>query len=125
MKKGDIILIGIYLVMSIILIVYIFNYQNSIKDNMSVQIKLDGEVIQQESLPQKERKIIPIRSKYGENFIVIHDNDVAILEADCPNQICIKDGTINKPGQILVCLPNHLTVEILGQRTDDIDIINH
>lgn len=125
MKKGDIILIGIYAIVSILLIIYIFNYQNTIKDNMYVQIKIDGETIQKETLPQEERKVIPISSKYGDNFIVIDGNDVAIVEADCPDQICIQDGKINKPGQIIVCLPNRLTVEILGQRTDDIDIINH
>ncbi len=46
-----------------------------------------------------------------------------ILEADCPDKVCIKDGMIIKPGQSLVCLPNKVVVEIKGVKnaeTDDV-----
>ena len=58
----------------------------------------------------------------GTNTLVIEDGYVYMLEANCPDHICIKQGKINKKGQTITCLPNKITVSISSD--DDIDIIN-
>ena len=51
--------------------------------------------------------------------------EVNAIESNSPNQLIVHQKTISKPGQILVCLPHHLTIEILGDRAEEIDIISY
>ena len=51
------------------------------------------------------------------NTIEIKDGRVRMLEASCPNHLCIRQGWIRFEGQSIVCLPNKVTVIVRG--TDD------
>lgn len=51
------------------------------------------------------------------NRIEIKDGRVRMLEASCPNHLCIRQGWIRFEGQSIVCLPNKVTVIVRG--TDD------
>ena len=46
------------------------------------------------------------------NVIVIHGGSVAVTEASCKNQVCVKHSAISRPGESIVCLPNRLVVRI-------------
>lgn len=48
------------------------------------------------------------------NKIEIRDGRVRMLEASCPNHLCIRQGWIRFEGQSIVCLPNKVTVTIRG-----------
>lgn len=37
-----------------------------------------------------------------------------MTEADCPKQICISQGIIQKEGEMMVCLPNRVIIEIIS-----------
>ncbi len=52
------------------------------------------------------------------NLIRITNGVVKVFEADCKNQVCVKDGKIVKAGEILVCLPHKLTIEIKGDKSN-------
>lgn len=51
---------------------------------------------------------------YGSNILQIEDGYAWIREADCPDQICVLLGKINRSGELIVCLPNMLIVYIEG-----------
>lgn len=46
------------------------------------------------------------------NDIVTTGDQIQIIDANCPDQVCVKKGRISKPGQTIVCLPHKLLVEI-------------
>ena len=48
------------------------------------------------------------------NKIEIKDCRVRMLEASCPNHLCIRQGWISLEGQSIVCLPNKVVVRIEG-----------
>jgi len=50
----------------------------------------------------------------GETLIEIRDRSVRILSSDCPNKTCLQ-GSISLAGEMLVCLPNHVTITIKGE----------
>ena len=50
----------------------------------------------------------------GTNTIEIKDGRVRMLEAQCPNHLCIRQGWIRFEGQSIVCLPNKVTVTVRG-----------
>ena len=48
------------------------------------------------------------------NRIEIKDGRVRMLEAFCPNHLCIRQGWIRFEGQSIVCLPNKVTITVRG-----------
>ncbi|MFC6170552.1 NusG domain II-containing protein [Loigolactobacillus jiayinensis] len=46
------------------------------------------------------------------NEVEIKDNKIAIVDANCQDQVCVRRGWISKPGQTIVCLPHKLLIEI-------------
>lgn len=49
------------------------------------------------------------------NLLEFKDGAVRIKEANCGDQVCIRQGWIYKDGQTIVCLPHKLVVEIKDQ----------
>ena len=47
--------------------------------------------------------------------IEIQNSAAAIIESDCPTGLCVQTGHIHTPGQISVCMPNGVWIEILGE----------
>lgn len=48
------------------------------------------------------------------NIVVIHDGKVRMASSDCRNQVCVDTGTVSRTGETIVCLPNRVVVEIMG-----------
>lgn len=48
------------------------------------------------------------------NKIEINDGRVRMIEASCPNHLCIRQGWIRFEGQSIICLPNKVTVIVRG-----------
>ena len=46
------------------------------------------------------------------NEIVVTDETIAITDANCGDQACVRQGKISKPGKTIVCLPHKLLVSI-------------
>ena len=63
-----------------------------------------------------------LSSNGGTNVLVIEDHKASITEADCPDKLCIHQGQIWGAGQMIVCLPNRLTVTIEGV-SSGVDIV--
>ena len=91
-------------------------------DNKYVEIQVKGKLFKRLPLDNNRDERIPIKTDLGENLIEIKDGKVRILDADCPDQICIKDGSVKNPGSILVCLPHKVVVQIKGDNTDADDL---
>ena len=120
-KKLDIVIIMVLLVLSFTPEI-IFGIKYSKKpDLVYASITVAGKEYKNIPLTgnNKEEEFV-VETKYGTNKVVIKGESVAILEADCPDQVCMKPGFISKPGQSLVCLPHKLMIEIVGESDDDI-----
>ena len=120
-KKWDIIIIIFLLVISFTPeIVLGMKYKKSF-DLTYAQITIGGKLYKNIPLTgHKGEEEIAVSTKNGYNIIKVKDESIAIIEADCPDQVCIEPGYINKPGQSLVCLPHKVMIQILGENDDDI-----
>lgn len=56
--------------------------------------------------------------------IEVHNSTAAIIESDCPTGLCVQTGYIHTPGQISVCMPNGVWIEILGEESTT-DVISY
>ena len=59
-----------------------------------------------------DKEEIKIKSKEGYNIVKIHDKGVEIIEASCPDKVCIHQGFITKSSESIVCLPNKVHIKI-------------
>ncbi|UNC90915.1 NusG domain II-containing protein [Candidatus Contubernalis alkaliaceticus] len=57
----------------------------------------------------------------GLTIIEILDQRVRVISSACPDKLCVHSGWIDKPGQLLVCLPNKVVVRIISDEQQDID----
>jgi len=62
----------------------------------------------------------PVRGAKGELTVEVREGRVAVVRADCPNQVCVRTGWRSHEGDAIVCVPNKTIVRIQGQRSKGI-----
>jgi hypothetical protein len=120
LKKLDYVVIIILTLFTIASFIGTIFYSNKKYNEVYVEIEVDGKLYKKVPL-QNHEEIIKIESAEGVNIIEITQGKVHVEDANCPDKVCVKDGFISKPGQILVCLPNRVLIQIKGQNDDIID----
>lgn len=75
-------------------------------------VTVNGKLYGSYSLYQDQE--ITIKQHSHINKITIKNGYVQMTESDCKNQLCVKQGAINKTSQSIVCLPNRVMIEIKG-----------
>ena len=48
----------------------------------------------------------------GVNTLTIKNGAVSITDADCPDKLCVKTGTIKNINETIICLPHRIVVRI-------------
>lgn len=59
-------------------------------------------------------RTVRIEGPGGYNTLVIEGGQARLSDADCPNRLCVKTGSIRHGGESIVCLPHRLVVRIVG-----------
>lgn len=126
MTKGDKLLIVFVLILSLVSMGYIRKQGLSNQDKY-ISIQVNGEEIKKIIFDDSIiGKTLPLDTKYGYNLIEIGDNEIRVIEADCPDKYDVKQGSISRIGETIICLPNRLVIEIKGIETvDGIDMMNY
>ncbi len=122
MKRKDWILIAILLIAAAAL-AGSYAVKNKIAASASnsygktAEIRIDGEIYKRLSLDQTYEETI--QTEWGTNHMSIADGTVSVTDADCPDKYCIKQNGITAVGDMIVCLPHHLVIEITAGNTVD------
>ena len=67
---------------------------------------------------QVDQKMV-FESKDGSyNAVTVRDGKIAVTEANCPDQYCVKQGFCNS-GEQIVCLPHKLVISFVGESEID------
>ena len=48
----------------------------------------------------------------GQNLIRVEDGTVMVVQADCPDKICVHTGPISQEGEVIACLPHGVIIYI-------------
>lgn len=132
MKSGDIVLL-LFLVVLSFLPVIIFSFANatSATDYYTAVVSVDGEEIHRFELKDDgEREVYVYSDDHGhENHIIREGTIVYMVEASCADQLCVRQGEIERIGETIVCLPHRLLVEVNSDNVDqqpdtEIDVIS-
>ena len=90
-------------------------------DTEIVEIVQDGEVLYRFDLAAEEDQILEVEYEGRINRIEIRDHQIHVLEADCPDQVCVDMGWLDSAAPI-VCLPNHLVIQFT-EGSDSLDAV--
>ena len=120
MKKNDVILIGVILVLALVSFGGIYLYSAPNTGNGEAVVYLDGAEQGRYRLDQELSLEIPA-GQGNYNVLEIKDGKADITEASCPDKICVNHRPVKNPGERLVCLPNRVVVEIEKDKEPGLD----
>lgn len=80
-------------------------------------IYLDNSAIAE--YPLNQPKEFSINGALGQMVMDIDKEGIRVYAARCPNQICVHTGFIRIQGQQIICVPNHVIVEIHASAQKD------
>ena len=115
MKKNDIILGGVVIIIAVVFLIFINLTRNQTGDQ--IQITVNGTLYGTYSLDQDQT--IEIEENGSYNRIRIADGKAYMEEADCPDGYCKEQGKISTQAQTIVCLPHKLVVEVIENGDTD------
>lgn len=119
MKKNDFILIVSLLLVSVVIIIAINIFK---QEGSKIIISVDGKEV--EILDLNRDATFSIKGENGSfNDIEIKDGSVSMVNASCPDKICVEHRPIHYNHETIVCLPNKVVVEIIGGDENPIDSI--
>ena len=85
----------------------------------TVSVRIDGKAVME--LPLSEDAELVLGGGGHTNTLVIRDGKARVVEASCPDRICVRQGAIQYAGESIVCLPHRLVVTVEGGPPPDID----
>lgn len=56
-----------------------------------------------------------IHGALGESHISINQGKVRFKQSPCTNQYCVHQGWLANAGQVAICLPNQISLQLIGE----------
>ncbi len=118
LKLFDVILIIVLFLGGIASSIYIHRGNNGKK---MVLVELSGRNYGIYDL--RENETIELTGPHSPVVIKIEDGYVYVQESGCPQKVCKRMGKKNRINDVIVCIPNHLIIRIVGEQKDKFEFI--
>lgn len=116
--KNDVIFLSLLAIMCIAVCVVI--YAGGMAKGSYITITVEGKEYGTYSL--QEDQTIPV-GKPVMNTVVIENGKAMMLEAGCPDQLCVKQKAISYDKESLICLPNKVVVTVTSEMQGELDAV--
>ena len=117
--KNDLILAAVVLAAALILF-GVLRSGTARSGSGFASVSVGGEIVKR--LPLDVDTEYLITTEYGENLLCIRSGECAVTDADCPDRVCVKAGSVKRPGECIVCVPHRVVVTIEG--SGEIDAVS-
>lgn len=108
---------------------YLFLHRTASTEGYTAYIYTNGDIYQTITLSDVPApySLTIHSSDGGYNTIRIESDGIRIIGADCPDQICVKQGQIHNDLLPITCLPHGLVIELKRNKpdSDSPDILTH
>ena len=82
-------------------------------------VSVNGEQWERIDLSKVRRAYdLDITTDYGHNIVHVEPGAISVTEADCPDQVCVRQGKLTGSGIPIICMPHRLVIEIEGGDLD-------
>ncbi len=124
MKKGDFLVIFLIGLFSLGL-VFFFNQRPGASSRLYASVQISGQEVERIYF-KKARGREEFRGDYGYNIVEYDGERIRVVEADCRDQVDVRQGWIENPGETLICLPHRFVLEIKSmEEVNEVDHINY
>ena len=89
-------------------------YLTHLAPAVRAEVAVDGKTVETLDL-SKDQEITIRGAQGGTNFLVIQDGTIRCSQASCPDKVCVRQGRQSRDGDMIVCLPNRVTVRVSGE----------
>lgn len=108
---------SLVVILGIVIVVWLFATLWHGEPAGKVRIHAGDRIFATYSLAQERTVEVP--GPIGISRIMIHNHRVRFESSPCHNQYCVHQGWLTRAGQVAVCLPNRVSLELVGERGYD------
>jgi hypothetical protein len=111
-------LIGDWLVIIANFALVILMFQNfwSFEHASKLKIRQGNQIIGTYDLNQTRE--LHIKGPIGESIVLIEQGKVRFKQSPCHNQYCVHQGWLSRTGQVAICLPNQISLQLIGAKSN-------
>ena len=118
--RNDILLIGSFLILAIIALIFVFTTRKS--DHLEAKVYVQNEIVLNIDLSNNEENEYRIQGLKGEVVIATKDGGIAIISSNCPHQDCVKMGYVKETNKPIICTYNAVYIIIEGKANYDVEV---
>jgi len=104
-KWGDLVIAGLILALAL----------HQSHGQIYAEVWQDGVLLERVPLTETTNRMIDLD---GHNTIILEGLTARMAAADCPDQVCVRTGTLTRAGQAAVCLPHKVVLRLTGQKNE-------
>lgn len=108
LKAGD----WLAILAGMMLVAYLFLTFWGGSKGTSLIIRSGGKIVEETDLTRNRN--FEISGPLGTTLITVENHRVRVASDPSPRQYCVKQGWISRAGEAALCLPNQVSVELLG-----------
>lgn len=86
-------------------------------EGRQVIVEQQGQTVFAAPLDTDRRVSLP--GPRGDTVVAIRNGHAAIVEASCPDKVCMGMGEVSHQGEVVACVPNGLLLHIEGAPDDE------
>ena len=87
----------------------------------TARILVDGQVVRRIDLSAVTAEThFDVTTESGVNTIEVRPGAIRVVDADCPDQVCVRRGWLSGGRMPIVCLPHGLVIEIVSGGAEDL-----
>lgn len=105
---------GLVIIIGIIAVIVLFKSLWLGEAANKVQVRAGDQIFSTLSLNQQRTLEVP--GPLGNTIVTIDSGRVRVVSDPSPRQYCVKQGWLEHAGQVAMCLPNQVSVELLGSK---------
>ena len=80
-------------------------------------VTVDGQLVL--TVPLTREATVTVGENRGfRNVVEVSGGRVRVVDADCPDRLCVRQGWLRYSGESIVCLPHKLVVTVRGSEHD-------
>ena len=118
-RRADLILIGALLLIAGVLTLWRFSAR---EQGARAVVYVNGAVTA--SYPLEQDTVVRLETSDGASFneLVIENGQADVVDAGCPDKLCVHMRPIRYSGESIICLPNRTEIRIEGGMPSGVDI---